>query len=86
MADLAVVDLEVIIAQSTVSTDTGSRVGFREKVLERDFCCVFTGIPEVSGESFTYHPIQAGFRGMFSTLVLNDHLITSLSSGLFKVA
>ena len=41
MADLAVVDLEVSKARSTVSTDTGSRVGFREKVLERDFLLEF---------------------------------------------
>ena len=60
MADLAVVDLEVIKARSTVSTDTGSRVGFREKVLERDFCCVFIGIPEVSGESLHIVPYKRG--------------------------
>ena len=88
MADMAVVDLEVIKARTTVPSETmWTRSGFRDLLLERDVYCVFTGFEAKFGHSVHIIPYCRGSDVRFSTLcILNGDLIVgSFSSGLFSV-
>ena len=59
MTDMAVVDLEVIKARTAVSSETtGTHDGFREDLLKRDLCCIFTGHPPNFGEGFHIIPYR----------------------------
>jgi len=61
MTDMAVVDLEVIKARTAVSSETtGTHDGFREDLLKRDLCCIFTGHPPNFGEGFYIIPYRRG--------------------------
>ena len=88
MADMAVVDLEVIKARTTVPSETmWTRSRFRDLLLERDVYCVFTGFEADIGHSVHIIPYCRGSDVRFSTLcILNGDLIVgSFSSGLFSV-
>ena len=58
---MAVVDLEVIKARTAVPSETtGTRQGFRTQLIERDVCCVFTGLEAQYGEGLHIIPFQRG--------------------------
>jgi len=58
---MAVVDIEVIKARTGVPSETtGTRDGFRDKLLQRDICCVFTGLPADAGDGLHIIPFKRG--------------------------
>ena len=61
MADMAVVDVEVIKARTAVPSETtGTRHGFRTRLIERDINCVFTGLEARDSEGSHIIPFIRG--------------------------
>ena len=61
MADMAVVDLEVIKARTDVPSETTqTRNGFRDLLLQRDMGCIFTSGEATAGESLHIIPYRRG--------------------------
>jgi hypothetical protein len=83
-ADMAVVDIEVIKARTGVPSETtGTCDGFRNKLLQRDICCVFTGI-EARLEMVYISSHSSGVLRYVLHSCIDGHLIGSLSSRLFQ--
>jgi hypothetical protein len=59
--DMAVVDLEVSKTRTAVpSENTATRNRFREHLLERDVCCVFTEVPAAGKNGSHIIPYKRG--------------------------
>jgi len=58
---MAVVDIEVVKARTAVPSETtGTRQGFRTQLIDRDVCCVFTGLEARAGEGLHIIPFKRG--------------------------
>ena len=56
---MAVVDIEVIKAQTTTPS-TGTPSVFRDQLLQRDICCIFTGFEPRYGDGIHIIPFKRG--------------------------
>jgi len=80
IVDMAVVDIEVIKARTTVPSETTETdQGFRTQLIDRDVCCVFTGLEARVGEGLHVIPFRRGSE-VCSSLIL---MAISLSFCLF---
>jgi len=58
---MAVVDIEVVKARTTVPSETTETdQGFCTQLIDRDVCCVFTGLEAEMGEGLHIIPFKRG--------------------------
>ena len=81
------VDLEAIRDRTQVASETTStREGFREKLLERDPNCVWTGLNQKYCSAMHIIPHRRGSEVRSTHVVLVHYLIVSLYLGQTSVA